>query len=297
MAVRVIGIGDSMVDKNLDSGIMYPGGQSLNIPVNMKFLGAESAFIGCFGNDYVAEHMKKTMDEIGIDYSHSHFYPVPNPAAHYRVIDNDRVFQRAPYKVHPMTRALFAMLDYEGFSKEDMDYIKSFDFIHCSNDSGIEAYYEDFKNEGIKMSFDFSVYYDDKDREGKTMLERVAPNAYFVLLSCAHLTETETQQKLVEAHTLGAKICIGTRGSKGSFCYDGDKFYHQPAHWLEDVVDTMGAGDAFISAFLYTFVENGGFEAEDKSEIIKKSLAFAAEYSAKVCMVEGSFGHGAPFER
>jgi len=44
-------------------------------------------------------------------------------------------------------------------------------------------------------------------------------------------------------------------------------------------------------------VENGGFEAEDKSEIIKKSLAFAAEYSAKVCMVEGSFGHGAPFER
>ena len=50
--VRVIGIGDSMVDKNLTSGIMYPGGQSLNIPVNMHFLGAESAFIGCFGNDY-----------------------------------------------------------------------------------------------------------------------------------------------------------------------------------------------------------------------------------------------------
>ena len=52
--VKVIGIGDSMVDKNLTSGMMYPGGQSLNIPVNMHFLGAESAFIGCFGNDYVA---------------------------------------------------------------------------------------------------------------------------------------------------------------------------------------------------------------------------------------------------
>ena len=154
--VKVIGIGDSMVDKNLTSGIMYPGGQSLNIPVNMHLLGAQSAFIGCFGNDYVAEHMKKTLDEIGIDYSHSHTYPVPNAAAHYRVIDNDRVFVRSPEKVHPMTIALFRMLDYEGFSKEDMDYIKSFDVVHCSNDSGIEAYYPNFKEQGIKLSFDFS---------------------------------------------------------------------------------------------------------------------------------------------
>lgn len=38
--VKVIGIGDSMVDKNLTTGIMYPGGQSLNIPVNMHFLGS-----------------------------------------------------------------------------------------------------------------------------------------------------------------------------------------------------------------------------------------------------------------
>ena len=97
-----------MVDKNLTTGIMYPGGQSLNIPVNMHFLGAQAAFIGCFGNDYVAEHMKKTLDEIGIDYSHSHTYPVPNACAHYRVIDNDRVFVRPPKKVNPMTpRAVF----------------------------------------------------------------------------------------------------------------------------------------------------------------------------------------------
>ena len=290
--VKVIGIGDSMVDKNLTSGIMYPGGQSLNIPVNMHLLGAQSAFIGCFGNDYVAEHMKKTLDEIGIDYSHSHTYPVPNAAAHYRVIDNDRVFVRSPEKVHPMTIALFRMLDYEGFSEEDMAYIKSFDVVHCSNDSGIEAYYPSFKEQGIKLSFDFSLTH---EKEG--YMEEICPNAYFVLLSCSHLSETETQERLIKAHTLGAKICIGTRGSKGSICYDGDRFYHQDPHWLETVVDTMGAGDAFISAFLYQFIDKGGYDAADKSQIIAKALEFAADYSAKSCMIEGSFGHGVPWKK
>lgn len=57
--VKVIGVGDCMVDKNLTNGMMYPGGQALNIAVNTKLCGAQSAFIGAFGDDYIADHMKK----------------------------------------------------------------------------------------------------------------------------------------------------------------------------------------------------------------------------------------------
>lgn len=38
--VKVIGVGDCMVDKNLTNGMMYPGGQALNIAVNTKLCGA-----------------------------------------------------------------------------------------------------------------------------------------------------------------------------------------------------------------------------------------------------------------
>ena len=34
--VKVIGVGDCMVDKNLTNGMMYPGGRALNIAVNTK---------------------------------------------------------------------------------------------------------------------------------------------------------------------------------------------------------------------------------------------------------------------
>lgn len=289
--VKIIGVGDCMVDKNLSNGMMYPGGQALNIAVNTKLCGADSAFIGAFGDDYIADHMKKTMDEIGLDYSHSRFYHAPNAFARYKVIDNDRVFQRpANGKPNPMQMAIRRMLAYEGFSKEDMEYIKSFDVMHTSNGAFIEEYLPQMAQEGIKISYDFSL---DHTKEG--VMEKICPNCYFVLMSCSHMTVTEMQEYLVKAHTLGTKICIATRGSEGSTCYDGDRFYTQAPHWLEQVVDTMGAGDAFVSAFLYDFLKNDGCNAKDKAEVIKHALAFAAEYSANSCMVEGAFGHGVPY--
>lgn len=49
MSIRVIGIGDNVVDKYLHSGMMYPGGNALNFSVYAKQAGASSAFIGAFG--------------------------------------------------------------------------------------------------------------------------------------------------------------------------------------------------------------------------------------------------------
>ena len=289
--VRILGIGDVMCDKNLTSGIMYPGGQSLNIPANARLQGEEAGFMGCFGNDFVAEHIKNTMDELSIDYSHSRTYPVPHHCAYYKVIDEDRVFISAPVKVHPMSKVLFNMFEYEGFTDEDWKYIKSYDLVHCSNDSRIESMYPTFKEKGIYLSFDFSIYYTE---EG--YMEKVCPYAYVVLLSCSHLSEDETKALLKKAYDLGSKICIGTRGSKGSMCYDGKEYYTQAPDFREEVVDTMGAGDAFVSAFLVSFLRNKGIEAEEKGAIIKEAMKYAAKYAADSCMVNGAFGHGVHFE-
>lgn len=289
--VKVLGIGDVMCDKNLTTGIMYPGGQSLNIPANAKLQGQEAAFVGAFGNDFVAEHIKNTMDKLGMDYSHSRTYPVPHHCAYYNVVNNDRVFVKSPEKVHPMTRGLFAMLEYEGFTEDDWKYIEGFDVVHCSNDSHIEEMYPTFKQKGICLSFDFSVIYKEPG-----YMEKICPYAYFVLLSCSHMTIDETKEVLKKAYDLGARICVGTRGKKGSVCYDGKKFYLQDPDDREGIVDTMGAGDAFISAFLVSFLNDGGKKAEDKGDIIQKAMQYATLYATDACQRHGSFGFGVPFE-
>ena len=45
--VRIIGIGDAKMDKNITDMIAYPGGQAMNIAVNAKLQGAQAGFIGC----------------------------------------------------------------------------------------------------------------------------------------------------------------------------------------------------------------------------------------------------------
>lgn len=288
--MKVLGIGDVMCDKNLTNGMMYPGGQSLNIPANAILQGQQAAFMGCFGNDEVAAHIRHVMGELGIDFSHSRFYPVPHVSACYEVVDQERIFVPPPWKVHPMTRVLFNMFAYEGFTDSDWAYIRKFDVVHCSNDSRLEEFYPAFHQRGVCLSFDFSLTYRDA-----AYMEKICPNAYFVLLSCGDLTEAETRETLKRCAALGAKICIGTRGGSGSLCYDGQNFYAQEPVLREAVTDTMGAGDAFMSAFLVKFFLLDGKTAKNRGEVISQSMAYAADYAAQACQLEGSFGHGVPF--
>ncbi|EJX54678.1 hypothetical protein [Enterococcus faecium] len=44
--MKVLGLGDNVVDKYENLGIMYPGGNSLNFAVFAKKLGHESSFMG-----------------------------------------------------------------------------------------------------------------------------------------------------------------------------------------------------------------------------------------------------------
>ena len=65
--IKVIGIGDNVCDQYYPAKIMYPGGQAMNFSVYAKMLGAQSAYLGVFGNDRVAEHIISVLDEIGVD--------------------------------------------------------------------------------------------------------------------------------------------------------------------------------------------------------------------------------------
>ena len=60
--IKVIGIGDNVCDQYYPAKIMYPGGQAMNFSVYAKMLGAQSAYLGVFGNDRVAEHIISVPD-------------------------------------------------------------------------------------------------------------------------------------------------------------------------------------------------------------------------------------------
>ena len=55
--MKLICIGDNVVDCYLDEGVCYPGGDAVNVAVHAKRCGAEKVtYMGVFGNDAEAEH-------------------------------------------------------------------------------------------------------------------------------------------------------------------------------------------------------------------------------------------------
>jgi len=59
-ALKVIGVGDNVVDNYVNERIMFPGGNALNFSVFSAMLGCDSAYLGIFGTDVAASHVQKT---------------------------------------------------------------------------------------------------------------------------------------------------------------------------------------------------------------------------------------------
>ncbi|WP_020432364.1 PfkB family carbohydrate kinase, partial [Paenibacillus riograndensis] len=171
--VKVIGIGDNVGDIYLDSYEMFPGGQALNFSVYAKRLGAESAYIGVFGDDAVARHIAGTLDEVGVDRSHCRHVQGENGYALVELVDGDRVFlgsnRGGVLKDKPI------ILD-----SRDESYIRQFDLVHTSNNSYFNEQLSKVHKLGVAISYDFS-----KSWSNWRDVEQIAPHLDYGFLSCS----------------------------------------------------------------------------------------------------------------
>ncbi|NRT37557.1 fructoselysine 6-kinase [Clostridium beijerinckii] len=276
--VKVIGLGDNVVDKYEHIRTMYPGGNALNFAAYAKKLGANSAFLGVFGSDAEAEHVQNIIHELDLDISRCRYFNGENGCARVTLEDGDRVFLGSNEGGVLRENGL-------NLTQDDLDYIKTFDLLHAGLYGYTEPELDKIRALSIPISFDFS---DDFSIEE---VERIAPKVDFSFFSCSHLKTDEMLNLIMKAHKLGSKIVVVTMGEKGALLYDGTKFYSQEPELVE-AVDTMGAGDSFITAFLVNYISKIKENELDRETIIKESLNEGAIFSAKTCLVEGSFGYG-----
>jgi len=280
--MRVIGVGDNVVDKYMYKKTMYPGGNALNFSVYAKQLGIEAAYLGVFGNDRAGEHIIATLKRLDVDISHCRQHEGENGFAAVDLVDGDRVFiggNGGGVQIdHPIVLSI-----------EDLEYIKSFDIAHSSIYSDMDLELHKLKEFGILVSYDFSSDYTD------ALLKKNCKYVDISLLSCGQLADDEVENLLKRVQSYGSKLVLGTMGSRGSIVYDGQSFYRQEPHFVQPV-DTLGAGDSFFTAFILHYL-SGKKESPAIQEgfLLKSSMEKGAEFAAKTCLVDGAFGHGISF--
>ncbi|WGW12380.1 PfkB family carbohydrate kinase [Saxibacter everestensis] len=284
--MKVLGFGDNIIDWFVDRSIVYPGGNSVNFAVFARQLGVEASYLGVFGSDAGGAFLRQSISSEGVDLSHSAVRAGKSGVSTLTVIDGERTF--GGWNGGGVTVSKPLQLD-----DELLAYVADFDLVHSSVYSRSEPELPKLRKTRTLVSFDLSS--EDEFRSAD-YLDRVVPFADLVLFSCSDLSPAQTRSLLTDGVARGAGLALGTRGTKGAIAYDGRCFVEGVAQPLEDpslIVDTMGCGDAFLTAFAVTLLRTGWSRRKPPSaDAISAALRGGAGFAASQCLVEGAFGHG-----
>ncbi|WP_430647465.1 PfkB family carbohydrate kinase [Agromyces sp. GXS1127] len=286
--MRVLGFGDNIVDRFLDRGLDYPGGNCVNVAVFAHRLGAEASYLGVFGDDAAGTLLQEAISAEGVDLSRSVVRAGESGVSTLQVENGERIF--LGWNGGGVTVRDPLVLD-EGL----LSYAAGFDLVHSSVYSRSESELPKLAVSGALVSFDLSS--EDEFRTPE-YLDRVAPHADLVLLSCSHLDPDETRTLLVDAVARGASIALATRGTDDAIVTDGTVTVSAPTRLVVDtatIVDTMGCGDAFLAGFVVSLLGSGWRHAAPPSrEQFAAALEAGADAAYDQCFVEGAFRHAAP---
>lgn len=275
--MKLLAIGDNVVDYYEEQNKIYPGGNALNVAVISKVNGLdEVGYIGIFGDDFEADHVVCTLKKYDIDISRTRKAYGPNGKAVVALNEvGDRVFKSTNRAERIQSLIGLKLTD------EDMTYIEQYDLIHSSINSEINHLLPHLKFKTI--TYDFST----KNKWNESYLKEVCPFVDIAFFSGSNMTEDEISETIDMAQKYGTKIIIVTLGEKGVICTYEKVTLRQDALETE-VIDTMGAGDSFIAGFLTHYL---------KKRNLREALEAGAVSAAETCKINGAFGHGIILEK
>ncbi|WP_134699359.1 PfkB family carbohydrate kinase [Ammoniphilus sp. YIM 78166] len=281
--MKVVGFGDNVADVYIHTRTRYPGGNSVNFAVYAKQLGIPSAYMGVFGTDEIADFIQRELREIGIDLSHCERREGENGIAKVNLVDGDRVFvggNGGGISVQCPLR----------LTQDGLRYLSEFDLIHSGCYANMESELARLRELNGLVAFDFS---EEASHREEAYLQRVCPYIDFALFSGSQLPDEEIQQLVERVRAYGVVHVLVTRGVKGPLFFSSGNEVFEGRVELIDAVDTMGAGDSFLTAFLIHLVQNGWSKTSGpSSQAIEEGLRKAATFSAQTCLIDGAFGHG-----
>lgn len=265
MSTIAVSLGDGCIDHYLSPIEKdFIGGNALNVAVHMQRAGLPCAFVGRVGSDQSGERIKNALFEEGIDGSHVQTTAGPTRRANIRLSGaNEPVFIHEQHV--PITQP---RLD-----DKTLAFILQHRLVHTSWLDEAQAYLNAIAGTPLLVSVDYG--------EGRNIpfIEQTLSLATAAFFSMPEGTEEQARRRAEEMDGGGLRLVVVTRGRQGSMACLRGEFYTQPAYPVT-VVDTLGAGDAFIGTFLAGWLMGLG---------VADCLERASRVAAFTCTHHGSW--------
>jgi fructoselysine 6-kinase len=261
--MKLAAIGDNCVDAYRSLGRESFGGNCVNVAVQAARLGVQSAYVGAVGNDEYGRKFLEALKKQGVDVSHVKVLPGKTAVTEVELVNGDRKFG----DYDPGVTAVFTPSD------EDIEFLSGHDIVTSAIWGMVEKELVRVKRKGTPIAFDFC---DKLDHE---ILDRIVGDVDYAFFSYDGEDLEFIKDYMKKIQSRGPRQVITTRAEKGSIAWDGKAFYIQGIVPCK-VVDTMGAGDSYIAAYLSGLIQGRS---------IPECMARAAAHASTVIQYEGAW--------
>lgn len=265
--MRLLAVGDNCVDHYRELGRRFPGGNALNVAVYAhRIPGVEADYIGVMGTDEAGDFMLDEMRHEGLGTDGVIRLPGSTAVTTILIRGGDRVF--ADYAEGVQKDSVFP----EGL----LPRVSRYDLVHFTVwGFGREHIVALKETSSSALSCDFSNQFDH-------LVTEVMPWLDYSFFSGKELIGRglSPEERLVELKMRTPGLVVMTLGEHGSIACDGKRLYRGEAEKV-DVVDTLGAGDAYIAAFLCS---------RQRGAPIQEAMKAGHRVAAEVCGRLGAWG-------
>jgi fructoselysine 6-kinase len=261
--VPLASIGDNCIDRYVPA--IRPdtvGGNALNVAVGFVQAGHPTTYLGAVGDDAEGRLILEAAAAAGVGVEGVRVLPEASGVTTVELqSDGDRLFVDESYGASALYR-----LDRAGVER-----LRGSGWIHAANLGGAVEAVRQLASEHENLSYDFS------DRGDRELRNALCPHLRVAFFSSPDGTEADAAALAEAALADGAAVAVVTRGAAGSLASGSEGVLVQEALPVE-VVDTLGAGDAFLAAFVAALVAGAP---------VGEALERAAGAAARTCEIVG----------
>lgn len=232
---KIAAVGFCCMDIYEEQNKSYPTGNGINVIVNLRKRGISASAICGIGTDAYGQMMLDMLSGRGVDVSHS----IPQQG------ETSRFYMRlTPDGDRIHIKNIAGVMDDFQLNQADIAFIQKHEYMHTDLFGRVLSDLPRLRAKGTKIVFDYSQFANDEN------MSQLLPYIDYAFFSAEEFNDDDAKAFLARAKGYGGQIVTATFGDKGSMSYDGTAFYR---HGIvkTPIVNTVGAGDAYISGYLY----------------------------------------------